>query len=66
MKNFKINEFLKNVSGVYFVKYFYVNKCGKQAILALFSYIPGGWKGLFDFFDSLPYHPPPTGHSPCQ
>jgi hypothetical protein len=44
---------------------FEVNKCGKQAVLALFLYIPGGLEGLFDFFDSLHRHPL-AGHSPCQ
>jgi hypothetical protein len=59
--------------GVYFVKYFSVkngvfivfkvNKCGKPAVFALFSYIPGGIEVLFYFFDSLQHHPW-AGHPP--
>ncbi len=65
----------RNVLRVYFVKYFQVNKgvfgifkvnkCRKPAIFVSFLYIPGGFEGLFDFFDSLHYHPQ-AGHSPRQ
>jgi hypothetical protein len=71
----------KNILGVYFVKYFQVknsvfgvfkvNKCGKPAIFAPFSYILGGLEGLFDFYDPLHHHPrvgtpPPTFGAPSS
>ncbi len=50
----------KNVMGVYFVNYlkvknsifgiFKVNKCEKLASFVLFSYLPGGLEGFFDFY----------------
>jgi hypothetical protein len=71
MKNLKLMYSSKNVSGVYFVKYYQVKndvfgdflgkKCGKLAVLAPFSYITGSLEGLFDFFGSPP--PPPQGRA---
>jgi hypothetical protein len=64
---------LKNIWGVYFVKYFEVkncifgkfevNKCRKPAVLVPSLNIPGGFEGLFAFFDSLHHHSL-AGHSP--
>jgi hypothetical protein len=34
-----------------------------MAVFVPFSYIPGGFEVLFDFFDSL-HHPPWARHSP--
>jgi hypothetical protein len=42
-----------------------LEKCEKRAVLAQFSYIPGGLEGLFDFFDSVHHHPL-ARHSPRQ
>ncbi len=66
-KIFLINVFVKNVSGVYFVRYFKVKNRvlgdfksiseGNRPFSALFLYILEGLEGLFDFFDSLHYRP---------
>ncbi len=74
MKNIKIQVFLKNILGVYLIKYFWV----KKVFSAIFKSIIDGticfWHsfcvlrpvgGLFASFNSLDHHPMP-GHSPHQ
>jgi hypothetical protein len=64
----------KNVLGVLLSKNgifsdFLGKKCGKLATLALFSYIPGGFEGIFDFFDSpttIPTTTPRLGTPPVN
>jgi hypothetical protein len=71
---FKIHVFLKNVLGVYLVKYFKV----KLAISVIFKSTSmgnclffhcfvhsGQLGGIFDSFDYLHHHPLPV-HAPCQ
>jgi hypothetical protein len=67
MNNFKIDVFLKNISWVYLVKYFwakngvfgdlYAKTCAKPPVILKFSYISGGFEGLFDCYDPLQHHP---------
>jgi hypothetical protein len=59
MKHFKIDVFLKKVSGIYLVKYFwlkngvfgdlYAKKSVKPSVFSPFTFILGGLEGFFDF-----------------
>jgi hypothetical protein len=73
MKNFKINVFLKNVLGVYLIKYFEQKmafsaifepkRAGNRPFLVPFLCISAGRGGLFASFNSLHHHPLPRHFS---